>query len=777
MSFVCSLADKLLKRSINGVVNFFSYIDLFKTINVYGIENNYVYIDPSLQKKLYAIKLENNFPYINELNKLNNIYDIANESSFETKEKTLAIFFVKNDLKQSIYIHSLNKIFIEKLSSYFNVDMLSGKEIVDSLFDIFNLGDYVVKNNEIIKANQIKQIDFSLVDFQQDIMNYKFRKLTQIALDKIWNKYKIYQGVFFGLNNNFIPSELFKIDWNGTLSIWLNFDGEQTYYNIKNNYDVAKYGDTKMIEVFKKLLKEEDKEQIEDLIKSHYCLINSILYLKDNKNITRIQDSLKIQFEENLLTSNKIISKTILLNRDTDFNEVVPIEYTQKFFATMHKKSSQNPDFYAIDINNSFVNFSFSDNQNPHSFIGGDTGAGKSVAVLKLMTMFANIDLNNFKSDVIENKKVKFRYSDVGYTAGNIVKNLKYTYPDEVKIIRSQIGKQKFSLFDVEKNSFGEPLDNEVEFVVNLVNVALEAVEETQVLKALEQAFFKETFRKLITDKEYIDYSLEEIRNLGFEEEVEKMLNSGYALHSKISEVKTDERLEEKFKQPTLDLMIEALHYKSKLNTVTEENKLIMESLGTKLEILKSYKIFNDFSNVKIDANRSFYYVDFDEIKDDKKNFIVIFWLLFKRWITLDKKIAKEKINNDEEKPIIYYIVEEAHNFFAIKSFRKMLETVTKELRKFGGRLVFISQKFDDIPSSILSELSTKIYIFPEGKKLETKKMVKDKFKISEKGLELFDYVSDKPRIMFVYTDRGVSLCHLPIKEEELKYFQPFSDL
>jgi hypothetical protein len=205
---------------------------------------------------------------------------------------------------------------------------------------------------------------------------------------------------------------------------------------------------------------------------------------------------------------------------------------------------------------------------------------------------------------------------------------------------------------------------------------------------------------------------------------------------------------------------------------LSDDDKKIYSTLATKIKVISTNRMINAVANVQVGGSKHFFHIDFNSIKNDKRSFNISYWMLMKSWLKDMEASAIPRLNRGEKPETVFFFIEEAHNFFTYKSFAGILQTAAKEIRKFGGRLFFITQSIEDIPKTVLSELSTKMIIASEAEKERYKKIVRDIYeqKDMEKIDEVIDNLSD--RMLMIMGDHGVIGCKLELTGPE-QFYKP----
>lgn len=760
---VCQMINKVFGKALSFMLN----MNLNKTINVFHINKYSLGLDFANNNQLYCTRLINKSNIYKEYDNFNQLQDSV---KFSTNSKAY-LYFTKKGLHQAIYIFSLNEDIVRQVAKDFGTKLLVGEKIIEALHDVFMIPEREIKNNSYINTEYFNELDVLYKQLPQRIA---------IASDNIFKKYNIYQGVSYQLNHNFNPVTFFNKKWNGVFCLMIDFGAASIRRHLKLKKDDTALGDKKLNVATKKLIEDTDMKDLYDEMLNKTVLVNSMLFIDNTDEISALSNELKISFQENYLTSPKILPRTLINSRDATFDLITPSTNISKYFISTHKeitvkaerKRNGIPDFYGRDINGAFVNYAYyGENGNPHSIMIGSPGSGKSVAVCKIVSNVTGLDLENMKINYLDNVKVKF--CDVGYTAGGLFEKLRDIKPEAVQVLDSRIENLKFSLFDIDKQKNGKADIADVKFTAYFINTILE-VSNTQILSQLEEEKLITAIEEIIETNYFLDLTLLEVYNLGLEEEVERMYEMGYSSNNHISDLKEKEF--DKFRKPTLSTLISYLQHTKSRTDLSESQKAVYSSLILKMQGLLSCHNFSTFSNVELKQNFPLQYIDFDKIKEDKKLFTSSFWMLFKKWYKKDKEEAMAELNKGKIPKTSYYVVEEAHNFFSIPSFKQLLEVATREARKYHIYLIFISQKIEDIPNEIFSSIGTRMLFFAPEKKAETKRAIENKiggeeYRMPNEEANVFNKIEAFQA--FIIHDNGSTGCNFMVTDEELKIFTP----
>ena len=803
----------ILDQIFLKVFGYFSKVKLSKTIDFFGMDHeaNAINLDINGTQKLYALKLETGS---NEIVKLENFAQFANQIRHNKDSHTeVMISFVKQDNIEAVYVFAFDRGIAEEIALSFSIQMLTPPEILSALYHIFLLDVYLEKDKRSLsKYNDVEYTE------DIDLLYKKFPSLIAIASDNILSHYTPYQITGFKGSNHFSVLELFRTEWNGVCNLFFDFSTHRTKGQIELMQRAAKFGDNITNKAINKLKKDpKNKEAIEE-IENRCFVANGMFFLKEQKTASAFQSIMGISAEERFLLVDKLLPKTLLMARDIDFDIIVHQDIISKFFQTSlcrdclakplkdeaeNLKHGVNPntflkvDFYGRDINNNFFNCMLKANSSPHMLIFGTTGAGKSVAALKMMSQMIGYDFETGKAnDLNENRKL--RYINVGYTGGrifdNIRKNNNTPGKKVIEIVPPDVLNLRFSLFDFD--DITKPTEEEWLMFINFINLMLTVSGGADAaLNSLEETALKTTLYKMLQlrgDKGEGGYpllTLREIRNnQTYGKAYESLINEILNIKDDDGNPKYNERTRadelppehNRFARPILNDLVNAVSAQTTNIQLTEEEKKTFGSVSEKLGIIAKNPVFAYFNNVVVKENYPAYYAEFDKIKSDKKNFVSIGWLLFQNWFKYDKLQAMKRQNADLQRPDSFYFIEEAHNFFDIPVFSKLLDTFAREVRKYGIHLILITQSAGDVDPNFAELFSTRCFIF----KMKDRdvayagvKSVNGNNDLSKSAQQIYDSIReniDGNRTIFMLNSNGASAFTLPAYKKYGSMFTPY---
>ncbi len=760
---VCDLLDSAFGKAIS----FFERLEFLKAINIFKIEEDCVWLDLVGRHKLYGIKLEGTS---NRELSFDNFEHFVKELKYSTDGEVF-VSIVSRDLHKAVYVFSYSQKPLSIISSEFSIETMSGDDVISSIYDMYLATDYKITSDNRQISSELQE-DFFTPPAIENI-NGKFKARIQNAAANILSKCTIYQATSFTGKETLSLPELFKGDWEGVFTVRFDFRTSVVNSVLKKHQSVAKFGDKEYAQICDSIINEDDKELSESIMKS-VCVANAFLFLTDDTKhkISSISNELGINFSENILTGSSVMSKTLFLSRDMDFDSLVETSVAEKFFKTAKKKqvSKKNISFFwGRDICGDFVNYNFREvASSPHSIVIGRNGSGKSRQVIKMMELA--IGLNKEKTKAERLGQIKLRYADVGYTSGRLLQAVKNAHPEQVMSSEANIDELRFSLFDIEVKH-GRVLTEDLDYLVGIVNFALQT-KNSPILDGIEEDFFRKIVTKLLVNNTYYNYPLSILQEKnGYKDLLRELLSKGYNLNTQFSELSDEYDF---LKKPVLNDVLTAIGTEKNITEYGEMDRKILSELGTKLKTLSSYYFLEFHSNSKESKDYDFFHIDFDSLKETPASFCVIYWLIMKKWIKMLKESAKKRLAEYKEPIDTFFIIEEAHNFFDYPIFAKMLTTASKELRKYGGRLIFITQQLNDIPEAIAKEIGTKIFVAPPSEKALLKEDIIKVFKHLDKRDEnVLQHTTDY--MMFIMYDGGSIGCKFVYEGDVEWFYKPYA--
>ncbi|EGZ6110218.1 ATP-binding protein [Campylobacter coli] len=686
------------------------------------------------------------------------VNSLIDELVRDNKDSPDAFFYYvihKQDKFQKQYIFSHNKIIVKTISKILGVDLLSGVEICNALYNQFLQNSFYVENKQIKqlltleKINQISEPEFM-----------SFKRLAKQSIRKNYNDLNIFQG-FNHLNiKESNISSLFKLNFEGSIWFYIDISSKQVENHISKLISYSKLvGDkTPFIE-----LKENYKNKTYDL-----AIINAIAYLKnyDEEVIGTLGNSLKTSFIPKEVFKSRHLQKNPIKYRDIEFDYIVEKNYLYNFFASVHKKNIKNPDIYGIDKNGAFVNYSFSEeNFNAHSCIIAKSGGGKSVSKQKIIAQMIGLNFSNGEcSNLGKNAgNVRLRSYDIGFSDENFINLIKSNPKNNVAQIKSDFFHFSYNLVALPSTNDMESFNADLEFNTDLVSIILES-QNSNALNSNEAGLFKSIIKNLYYTKDYQRYRIRDIRDKD-KENYEELLNLGYDESTFLQDIK-----EEKFdflKTPLLNDVIKFANKEGQNQQLKENDRNDYLELSRKLDGINKLEIFSNFDKMNI-KDVDILSMDLNNFKESSL-FVPIFLCIFQKTYLKDREYAIKLKNQNIQRPKLFYAIEEAANYFRIPHFVVMFEKLAREARKYNVHLCFITQNANDIPKVTLKNIDTRIFLLSPEKKLEAIDEAKETFNIP-KNVEI-GLVNTEQYEMCVWYSKGVFHMKFEISDEEMRIF------
>lgn len=766
LGMMCGFADKIF----NQIAHFLSYIDIGNGITFVEKEDHCVLMDHSKYGRLYGVNLQ--FESGRLVRAEQSIENLFRRLKTEEDGRVL-VNFVKNKKEFFVYIYSANKSTVDSIASSFNVKIMSGQEIAKSFGDYFLFNSYEVTQNVLI--NNFDTFTNGCLE------NGQYHRIVSVLSKTALRNNDVYQAIAYK-PKEFNAVRLFGIDgWEGTLSLFFDFSLSATRYKFDEFYTRSQKVDPKLFSIVRDV-----REKSLDVMMQDYGICNTILVCNDKKYIAQIESTTGFLFEENYLTGVSSYKHTLIKKRDQMFDFFISYKHAVGFLQSSKKKvdyvtqredgSWIMPDFYGKDASGMFINYSLGQNKNPHLIITAKTGSGKSAALLKILRSSMWVD-ESFYSEAIENDLVKLRYVDIDYSGGIFVDRLRQNYKDQIRVYGSDASNMRFSLLDIDTEDgtpYSKPLEQEVKNICAFINTVLEATDPNSVLDNAEEERLRHSINKVFEDETCrIDLPVTELSMIDGYAQLGAEICKKYDKNIKISKLGSEYNF---LKKPTFANVID---YVSKMSTSTSISEIQQGTYKTLLKKINGLKSFNfaNHANSDISQDKSVFYVDFGEIKQNQKDFISLGWMLLRRWFKIDRETYVRRTAQGLPRQKIFYVIEESHNFFTMPSFSKVFQAAVKEVRKFGIHFVFISHTIKDMPDDIYKSIASKIFLFTEGDSDEVRREIASKTDMSGARLEVFNEAKMSDFAMFIMHDKGETVCKLEMTTQDLETFKPFKIL
>lgn len=768
MANICDLANTLL----DGVVGLFSHFDSNSTINVYEIQDERLLVSLQRDKFLYGCKIEG---ASNRLTAIQSLESLASDIKLDIDTSQVFLYYVKKGFFQGTYIYSFSEMAIQQISFDIGTERLSGQDLVLSIFRIFGIGKDVIMSDNRSYYDQspiVGDPDF-FIPWEFEMASGKFGAKVALGKERLLREGVMFQATEIKSLKDFSPVELFRMEWEGFIGIRIDFSPIAVKARLSKYEGVAKLGDRNFAQTLNALKRQPENALVLEEIQDKTVILNTVAYFNTEKtpDISKLSYRFKSKFEENYLTGEEILGKTLFEGRDLDFDSIVPVKRMENFFGSTHKKptgTDKTVHWWGTDISGGFINYSLEENTSPHVMYIGKTGSGKSRQAINGLEQILQFDKETGIAEKFHT--IKVRYVDVGYTGGPFVMALKKTYGNAVKIFPSKVSELRFSLFNIGIER-GRAVKEDISLMAAIVSFSLDVRDSTgtgkDMLSGGEQSFLKEIVTNLIEEKKHSDLYVSELEDAGvYPKVLADIYEAGFDSHNKMSE------LPDKFnwlKKPILDDVLNETNIWKEKAEFSSLEKDDIASLAKKLRSLKDFEFLQLHSNMD-ETTEQFTHIDFDEIKDQPAPFSIIYWLLVKQWIKVMKDESKEAFAKREQPEITYFYVEEAHNFFHRKSFADLFIQNVKEFRKYGGRFLFLSQEADDVPAKVLSQLGTKVFISSPDEKRKLPEIINKIFGgLPNEDAEVLRHIL--PWQQFIMYDKGtIGLKFVTAKKWEYFY-------
>ncbi|RAX56534.1 hypothetical protein CCZ01_09170 [Helicobacter monodelphidis] len=662
----------------------------------------------------------------------------------------------KQGLQQCQYIFSFNESIVKNFANYFQEELLSGEEIANTILSFWCQNNFFQRNKKL--EGNLK-IDFDCIDKEPNFVSFK--KMAREAIFKGLSELDVLQG----FREVDVPKtniqSVFKMNFSGV--IWFFYDLYQK--RIENQISLlinsAKLSGNKEYFIALKDFYSHNKTNL--------AIVNNLVFLKEYSEdiVGQLGLALKTSYIKKDIFRKDIIRKLPFKYRDIEFDYLVEPSYLHNFIASVHKRSAKSPDIFGKDKNGAFVNYSFSEeNDNPHSCIVAKPGSGKSVSKQKIMSQMIDFD---FMSGEARNLgkgqgQVRIRSYDVGFSDEKFINLLKSNPKNNVAHIASDLFSFKYNLVGIDMENDLEQIEADIQFAIDLTSVILES-QHSQALSINEVAAFKKIIHDVYSNANYQKY---DIRNLveSHPKIVQELLNLGYSKTTYLQEIQ--EKKYRFLKRPLLKDMAKAAKILSDNQQITEDDRKSYASLAQKLSDIHKLQLFSTWDNIDI-SDADVISMDLNNFKENSL-FTPIYLSIFQKTYLKDREFALLCKRQSKTAPKLFYAIEEARNFFLVPYLQKMFETIALEARKYNVHLCFVVQKLEHIPSAILTNLDTRIFLLrPEKREEVIKEISKSAISANEK---LFEAISctESHELCIAYSE-GVFHLKLPITDEELELF------
>lgn len=666
-------------------------------------------------------------------------------------------FFYYALLKQGKYqkqfIFSHNKTIAKSLADYFSVNLLSGLELVNVLYNTLLANSFVLENKQLKQGLTIQK---DTLEAEPEFMSFK--RLAKQAIANNHKEVDIYQAYKHLEIREAEILQLFSLNFTGAVWFYIDLSAAHIKNHISRLLSYAKMTG--------------DKRPFVELEKSYHnkecdlALINAIAFFKDyDKEILgQLGSSLKVSFIKKELNRSNHLQKNPIKFRDSEFDFLVKEDFLNNFIASIHKKPSKKPDIFGVDKNGGFINYSFSaENDNPHIAIIAKPGSGKSVSKQKIMAQMIGLDFTNGECEFLGNGagQTRIRSYDIGFSDARFINLIKSNTKNNVVHIESNFYGFSYNLLNLPRLEQKEIFEADLQFNIDLISVILES-QNASALDINEVAFLKDSIKKVLKNKEYQHYRVMNLKEKN-PQDYEKLLELGYKDSTFLESVEGFEHL----KTPLLIDIVKFAIKESKNMQLKEDDRKTYETLARKLDAVEKLDLFSNFDKLNI-ADCDVLSMDLNNFKESSL-FVPIFLSIFQKTYLKDRDFALQCKNKNRPAPKLFYAIEEAKNYFRVPYFTTMFEKVALEARKYNVHLCFVVQNAEHIPLGILKNLDTRIFLLRPDKKLEVISEAKNALEIP-KNVEI-GLLNTQQHELCVWYSSGVFHLKFEISKDEMAIF------
>lgn len=779
----------LLSLLTKPFYDYYKYFTLNKVLGVKGISKEGVHIfgQPKDKEILYVIKLITNNNYFEKLE----IKDLKTALR-HSADSQFYYYFIKNKNFQAGYISTFSKEVANAIADKTNLPILNIDGTLQFLLDIYKSTEYYPNKSALTIDPTVSSKKFDKKKII-DPMQYNFSTILKEGASNINEKYKLFQVVQYTNKRDFNYLRNFRKDFDGIMEMSIDLSDAGTNYLINKSIRYANVLDREKAEEFKNL------QNLSKAGKLNTAAINTIILSTNTREANNTAGSFGFELIEKQMEKINIISKSLMLTREMDYDALVPVDYLNNIIGIRTKKSLTSADmqslsadkawvdikidFSGIDLFDAPTNFCFRANENPHAVLIADAGTGKSVAIQKIIKTILRYDIENSKIGRFKN--VKVRYFEIGGSSAKLLNAIKKLYPTDIGIINGVKEALRFSITDiiVEGESDLNPLAkieypkldaNSLSTAILLASVILEETGESA-LTASEEGILVSVLRELYREKKYKYKTLKElekISNVAYEDFISEALSLGYNMSTKVNEIEGVSGVS-KLQKPTILDVMAAVRRRSNSSDMNVVDKGLHDTLYKKLQGISATKesIFSGLSSLDFN-NKQFYSFEFNQIKEDQALLRAVFTFLFSLVYRKDIDYAVEMKNSGGVMPQVIYIFEESKNFFyGNESITRMMEKTVFEGRKFQIHAIFIAQQTNHIPRNIIDGCSTFMFLMPESKekRVALSASIEDIFPKQNTVRYLMENIPF--RVLGIISSQGVSSCKLELTQTELEMF------
>ncbi len=742
MSIKIQAEKCILEKLLAPIYGFFNEFYTNKGLIIDYINEESIVINTP-HKELYGIKLEgksNHQEYFTP-DDLSEIY-----RNFNTNPKAYFFYVIlKEGIYHSQYIFSFSRDILKSIASKYELQLMSGNDIANSIIDLWLQNDYYVKNKQINRTLSL--------NFNEKYLESTYLQFNKLAKENIYSnlvKTDLYQSYKMLDVTKSDIQQLFTLNFKG--AIWFYFDFYEQHINNQLNLLISTARIHGNIEHFKKLKDEFLQGELE------LFLCNSTIHLKEfnTEILGALNTCVKTAYLKKNINKLETLRKTPLKYRDTEFDFLADKSYVGNLIANVHKRKVENPDIWGYDKNKGFINYSFADeNSNPHSVWIADSGAGKSFQKQKAISQIVKMDINTAKADF---SMRKIRSYDIGYSDEDFISFLENNKENNIVRISSELKDFSYNLCSLDYTDL-ETFEDDLKFQTGLISLILQT-KNSEILELKEESLFQEVLKNVYNNNLFQDYRVRDIENMKLSQE---LLSKGYDKNTKLKDLEDYDYL----KKPLLRDVIVFCNEQSYNRQLKEEEAENYKSLTLKLESIDKLKIFSKF-DVADTVEANFLAMDLNNFKEIDL-FPAIFLCIFQKVYLKDRKADIYKRRNELPRPKTYIFLEEVKNYFRVPYFLSVFEKILLEARKYNISIHLFAQKCHHLPAEIIDIADTRIFLTKSSRRLELLKDIKKYYTPDEKIITQF--MQTETYEMFIWYSEGEIHIKFDINDKEYELF------
>ena len=765
-----ALKDKFgFLQIITGyIIQSIQYINIHNGLALSSIAENSISFANIRGKKLYAARLyvDDNIPVPINIENLRATFQHEKQADF-------CYYYVKNKDFQAIYVFSFNEGIVNEIASTFKVQKLKGKQIAGMLFD-FVLGNDSIVDKEQYVQSQILDFDEETEEQLVDPLYYNYNDMLRQELYELQDDFEFYQIIKvkpFKKNIDF--SMLGKKDLKLVFGLYVNLNRKSIDKKLQDHLNYAK------------LFDQNARGGVEEFITASenyhlpLAIINGYIVTNDEESARTFANTFRIEIESHRLYVQDILERTLIAQRDITYNILVDAEHVgrianvflrKQIEAKEAKKLDSPIDFFGKDLFNSYTNFRFRSNLNPHALIVARTGSGKSVLTQKLFSQIERLDAHTGKCDYID--RHFFRYFDVGRSAYPVMEKARSVHGEKVGFFAAEINDVKIGVFDMRRDENNRKKWEKSDLLesLSLIDMILQNVQGTETLNLPERKQIEDALSHFAQSERPNNMTFSQAIEAGHTE-LEEVIEGGVNRYDMLCD-HLNRRGMQKFDIPVLADVISYLRNAYDSPSVSNDVKATLDSTLKKLRAVETLKVFSHFSKTEFNMRRIFY-AEFDKIADEPILFTPIFWAMIRKMLRSDIAQATKIRMEKGHIPNRYYVIEEAHNFLKIPSFKTLFDVMVRQLRKYRIHLIFITQNVTDVPHDIAKNIGTKIVVYPP-KEDEQNSVVNDfinHLDIQSENTMRYIFKKMKPYSALIQSHVGTFAINFEYSEEEMNLF------